>query len=74
MKPNYTLSVLDKSNDNHGIVGAGWSKPDGSISIAINPGCALIYHPNLVVRLFPTTRKPGRDGQAVQPEPDDPSV
>lgn len=54
-KPDYTLSVLFKNTSAKGRVGVGWSQPDGSISIALNPCVQLTYNENIVIRLFKNT-------------------
>ena len=58
MKPTHRLKILDKTNDNRGIVGAGWENEDGSITIVLEPAVVLNYE-NLkdkVLTLFPVNR------------------
>lgn len=59
-KPDYNISVLDKTSGGRGVVGAGWIQEDGSISIKINPCVLLDDDPKLVIRMFPCEEKPNR--------------
>lgn len=53
-KPDYNLSGLNKGTDVKGKIGVGWDKPDGSISIKLNPFVVLDgSNPDLVLTLFP---------------------
>jgi hypothetical protein len=52
--PDFKLSALNKANDDRaGKLGAAWKNPDGSISIKLDPGTALIYNPDVIYTLFP---------------------
>lgn len=62
--PDYRLKVLDTGNDRHGVIGAAWANENGSISIVVDPGCALTYNPRLVATLFPVNAKESTRGPA----------
>lgn len=58
MKPTHRLKILDKGNDNRGVVGAGWENEDGSITIVLELAIVLDYE-NLqdkILTLFPINR------------------
>jgi len=52
-KPEYKLKALNKKDDSHCEVGAGWLNANGSISITINPCVTLTRDANIVLMLFP---------------------
>lgn len=52
--PNFHVHAMDKSIDTwKSRIGAAWMKPDGSISISLNPFVSLRASPNLMITLFP---------------------
>lgn len=53
-KPDWRLSGLDKNSEVKGNIGVAWTKPDGSISIKLNPFVMLNgANDGLVLTLFP---------------------
>lgn len=53
-KPDYRLAAMNKATDEkNGNVGAGWTNPDGSISVVLQPFVAVQHDKNLVLTLFP---------------------
>lgn len=57
--PDYTVSALSKTNDKiKGVIGVGWTKPDGSITIKLNPFVVLDqFEHDPVITLFPITQQ-----------------
>jgi hypothetical protein len=57
-KPTHRLRVKDNATGATGTVGAGWANPDGSVSVHLDPGCALSYDTlkGKVLTLFPIER------------------
>jgi hypothetical protein len=47
------ITAYDKERKSGAKVGVGWTQDDGSIALVLNPGTALIYHPNLVYKVKP---------------------
>lgn len=52
-EPTHKLKVLNKKTQRFTVAGAGWLKPDGRISIALNPCIVLSPDEDLVITLFP---------------------
>lgn len=63
-QPDFDLVFLRKATGEKGKVGAGWSNPDGSISVVLNPFVQLEQNPDVVFRLFKRTPY---GGSTVQP-------
>ena len=59
--PDYQLGVLHKVTNQRGYVGAGWKRPDWSISIKLDLCTVLTADPELVIMLFPKDKKSGDD-------------
>lgn len=55
-KPDFKLHALNKTTQEKNRVGAGWSNPDGSISIRLEAFIVLAPSPDLVLTLFPEDR------------------
>ena len=58
MRPDYLLKAVDKNTKTEGLVGAGWSKEDGTIQIRINICVRLVPAANLVYTLHPVVPSP----------------
>jgi len=52
-RPDFLLKAFDKTTEQKSVVGAGWSNPDGSISIQLELFVHLLRQPNVVLTLFP---------------------
>lgn len=63
--PDYDITAFDKDRQTGAKVGAAWNQEDGSISLVLNPGTALVYGSNMVYKVKP--RLP--DGPAQVPRP-----
>ncbi len=61
-KPTHQLKFLNKTTEERGQLGVGWQKPDGSISIRLNPMTVIRVTPDLVITLFPIGA-PSPDGE-----------
>ena len=54
-RPAYRLSVKSRQPDGgYGVIGAGWAREDGSISIKLNPCVVLSHSDDVMIFLFPT--------------------
>lgn len=67
-KPDWTISVLSKSDGRRGDIGAAWNNADGSISIRFNPCVTVTDSPDLVMRLFPYRTREERAAAASAPK------
>lgn len=57
-KPTHRLKVLDKATNSASEIGAGWLKPDGSISIRLLPCVVLNWKDDVIINLFPIDNGP----------------
>lgn len=64
-KPDYYLTVYDKTTEGRTQAGAAWVQQDGSISITINPCVMLPSDRNLSIKLFPNEHQ----DEPEQPQP-----
>lgn len=56
--PDYFLAALDKeTDDRNNRIGAAWEEDDGSIAIKLDHFVQLKGDRNLLLKLFPNTRK-----------------
>lgn len=56
-KPDWRFRVLNKETDERGALGAGWSNPDGSITVKLDPCVVMAQEPNLLFTLFPEQKR-----------------
>ena len=56
-RPDYELKAWHKTSNASGEVGAAWNNEDGSLSLVLNPGCMLMFDPEIKLRLFPNEYK-----------------
>lgn len=54
-RADFDLCVMNREDGKRGIIGAGWSNEDGSVSITLNACVVLDQRDPLVIRLFPRT-------------------
>lgn len=62
--PDMDITVYDKERATGAKVGVGWSQPDGTINLVLNPGCALIYGANLSYKVKPKEKPSGPSAPA----------
>jgi hypothetical protein len=51
--PDMAITAYAKERKSGAQVGVGWTQDDGSIALVLNPGTALIYHPNVIYKVKP---------------------
>lgn len=49
--PDLEITAYDKDRKSGAKIGVGWTQDDGSISLVLNPGTALIYQTNMTYRV-----------------------
>ena len=57
-KPDFRLKFLNKQTEGRGEIAAGWLNEGGSITIVLNPMVAIKQDKDILLTLFPATRKP----------------
>ena len=56
-KPDYNVHALIKGTQTRNKIGAAWKKPDGRISLVLNPFIKLEHTDDLLITLFPYSEK-----------------
>jgi hypothetical protein len=67
-RPTHRLSVKSRTDRGQGVIGAGWMREDGSISISLNPCVVLSHDDDVMIFLFPNDeeRRPRSRPRAAQ--------
>ena len=68
-KPDYTVSALNKANEQRGPIGVAWKNDDGSISVKLNAFVYVAAAPDLLITLFPKDDGPCKKPSQVPETP-----
>lgn len=55
--PDYTINALNKLTSGKTLVGCAWKQDGGRISIKLNPCVVLTDNADIVISLFPYTKR-----------------
>lgn len=66
-KPDYVISAMTPGGGIKGKVGAGWTNPDGSIQVKLDPFVVLCAKDDLLIRMFPNEKVPTERASTTKP-------